>query len=151
MDAMKKILVPVDLSPASTILLEYANTIAEKFAAKIICLFVAEDPYSYTGLPVDVRLDPYDEGIEAYSRKHMKSFIEENRKRVTGAWEGVVITGHPAREIIDYAAKEKIDIIVIGTHGFTGLDRMIFGSVAEKVIKMAPCPVLVVNTYMEGE
>ena len=71
MDDIKKILVPVDLSHASTLLLQYANTIAEKFAARLILLFVMEDPYSYTGLPVEVRLDPFDEGFESYARRSM--------------------------------------------------------------------------------
>lgn len=151
MDDVKRILVPVDLSHASTMLLQYANAFAEKFAAKLVFLFVAEDPYSYTGLPVEIRLDPFDENVEAFARRSMKNFFEENRGQVTGKYENVVVTGHPAREIINFAAREKIDLIIIGTHGFTGLDRMIFGSVAEKVLKMAPCPVLVVNTYQEEE
>jgi len=150
-DDIKKILVPVDLSHASTMLLQYANTIAEKFAARLILLFVVEDPYSYTGLPVEVRLDPFDEGFESSARRSMKDFLEENRSYVTGEFESVILSGHPAREIINFAAREDIDLIVIGTHGFTGLDRMIFGSVAEKVIKMASCPVLVINTYREEE
>jgi len=148
-DDVKKILVPVDLSQATTILVQYAKGIAEKFAAKLIFLFVAEDPYSYTGLPVDIRLDPFDEGLESYALRNMKSFLEKNCPQVNCACQSIVLIGHPASEIINCAAQEDIDLIIIGTHGFTGLDRMIFGSVAEKVIKMAPCPVLVVNTFKE--
>ncbi|MCG2747940.1 MAG: universal stress protein [Desulfobulbaceae bacterium] len=148
---MKKILVPVDLSHASTILLQYANTIAEKFGARLIFLFVVEDLYSYSGLPVEIRLDPFEEDYKSYSRRNMENFLEENRHYVTGEYESIVLSGHPAKEIIDYADSEDIDLIVIGTHGFSGLDRMIFGSVAEKVIKMAPCPIMVVNTFKEEE
>lgn len=148
-DDIKKILVPVDLSDASTILLQYANDMAGKFAARLIFLFVAEDPYSYSGLPVEISLDPLDEGVVQYAQRRMKSFIDENRRHLAVEFEVVVLSGHPAREIINYAARENTDIIIIGTHGFTGLDRAIFGSVAEKVIKMAPCPVLVINTYKE--
>jgi nucleotide-binding universal stress UspA family protein len=148
---MKKILVPVDLSHASTILLQYANTIAEKFGAKLIFLFVVEDLYSYSGLPVELRLDPFDEDYKSYSRRNMENFLEENRHHVTGEYESIVLSGHPAKEIVDYADREEIDLIVIGTHGFSGLDRMIFGSVAEKVIKRAPCPIMVVNTFREEE
>jgi nucleotide-binding universal stress UspA family protein len=148
---MKKILVPVDLSHASTILLQYANTIAEKFGARLIFLFVVEDLYSYSGLPVEIRLDPFDEDYKSYSRRNMENFLEENRHHVTGEYESIVLSGHPAKEIVDYADREDIDLIVIGTHGFSGLDRMIFGSVAEKVIKRAPCPIMVVNTFKEEE
>lgn len=151
MDDMKKILVPVDLSHASTILLQYANTIAEKFGARLIFLFVVEDLYSYSGLPVEIRLDPFDEDYKSYSRRNMENFLEENRHHVTGEYESIVLSGHPAKEIVDYADREDIDLIVIGTHGFSGLDRMIFGSVAEKVIKRAPCPIMVVNTFKEEE
>lgn len=149
MNNIKKILVPVDLSDASPILLQYANYVAGKFAARLIFLFVAEDPYSYSGLPVAIRLDPLDEGVVQYAQRRMKSFIEENRGQLTGGFETVILAGHPAREIINYAVREDPDIIIIGTHGFTGLDRMIFGSIAEKVIKMAPCPVLIINTYKD--
>jgi len=148
-DEIKKILVPVDLSDASSMLLQYANDMAEKFAARLVFLCVAEDPFSYTGLPVEISLDPLDENVMQYAQKRMKSFIEENRDQLTCEFESVVLSGHPGRMIIDYAAREGVDLIIIGTHGHSGLDRMIFGSIAENVIKMAPCPVLVINTYQE--
>lgn len=149
MDDIKKILVPVDLSDVSTILLQYANDMAQKFSASLIFLVVAEDLYSYSGLPVGISLDPLDKDVVQYTQERMKSFIEENRHHLTVEFESIVLSGHPAQEIINFAAREKTDIIIIGTHGFTGLDRMIFGSIAEKVIKMAPCPVLVINTYKD--
>jgi len=149
-DEIKKILVPVDFSDASTVLLQYANDMAGKFAARLIFLFVAEDPFSYSGLPVEISLDSFDENVVQYAQKRMKSFIDANRDQLHVAFESTVLSGHPARVIIDYAAGEDADLIIIGTHGYTGLDRMIFGSIAEKVIKMAPCPVLVINTYQEA-
>jgi len=148
-DDIKKILVPVDLSDASSILLQYANDMAEKFAARLVFLCVAEDPFSYSGLPVEISLDSFAENVTEYAQKRMKSFIDENRNQLTGEFESIVLSGHPGRVIIDYAAHEDVDLIIIGTHGYSGLDRMIFGSIAENVIKMATCPVLVINTYQE--
>ena len=58
---------------------------------------------------------------------------------------GLVVTGYPAEEILKVAADRKADMIVMGTHGRTGIDRIIFGSVAEKVVKTAACPVLTIK------
>jgi universal stress protein A len=72
-----------------------------------------------------------------------KSFVDEMRgfKDI----EHVVLTGIPYEEISRFAEEEKIDLIVIGTHGRTGLDRMLFGSTAEQVVRHAPCPVITVR------
>jgi nucleotide-binding universal stress UspA family protein len=147
MNMIKKILAPIDFSEAAIMLLQQANDIAEKFNARLTMVFVAEDPFQYSGLATETGIDPFDENIVQNARRQMKNFINENKDQLTVEFESRVITGHPAREIINYAAKEGIDLIIIGSHGYVGIDRMIFGSVAEKVIKLAPCPVLVINSY----
>jgi nucleotide-binding universal stress UspA family protein len=73
--------------------------------------------------------------------KKMASFLEENRDQIPVSFESTTLFGDAAEKIISYAEKENFDLIIIGTHGHKGLEKMLFGSVAEKVIKLSPCPV----------
>jgi nucleotide-binding universal stress UspA family protein len=81
----------------------------------------------------------------------MTSFLENNKDSISSPFESSILWGQAAERIINYAEIENFDLIVIGTHGHTGLDKMLFGSVAEKVIKLAPCPVLTINTYGDDD
>ena len=150
MPTIKKILLPLDFSEASPVLLQYASLFAEKNDAKVVIVSVAEDPFTYTGIPVEMQLIPVEDSVEQNAKKRMESFLHENKDMLPSGSENVVLAGHPAEEIVTFAAEKKMDLIIIGTHGFKGLERMIFGSVAEKVIKMSPCPVLTVNTYKKS-
>lgn len=149
---IKKILLPVDFSEASTVLLPYAMEFAEKYGALLFILFVAEDPFTYSGVPDTEDLFPieYSEEIVSRARKRMATFVEDNFDESSRDVEGVVLVGHPAEAIINYANQEKMDLLIIGTHGFKGFDKLVFGSVADKVIKMAPCPVLTINTHQRA-
>lgn len=147
MPTIKKILLPLDFSEASPALLQYALLFAEKNNAKVFIVSVAEDPFTYTGIPVEMQLIPIEDSVEHNAQTRMESFLHENKDMLPADYEDIVLSGHPAEEIITFAAEKKVDLIIIGTHGYTGLERMIFGSVAGKVVKMAPCPVLTVNTY----
>lgn len=154
MKDIKKILLPIDFSEASPMLLRYAIYFAEKYDAKILVVSVVEDPYTLSGLPSEVPLlDIFDdesrESLAQYTQKRMERFFEDNISQLGVACDSVILTGHPAEEIINYAARERSDLIIIGTHGYKGFDKMLFGSVAEKVIKMSPCPVLIINTYKQ--
>jgi nucleotide-binding universal stress UspA family protein len=79
----------------------------------------------------------------------MERFLEEDMAQATVAYEGTVLFWQVAAEIIRYAEEKMADLIIIGTHGFKGLDRMLLGSVAEKIVKMAPCPVMTINAYRD--
>ena len=83
----------------------------------------------------------------------MESFMEEQREMFAAA--GVtevtskVLAGDVAEEILKYAARKKVQLIVMGTHGYKGVERIMFGSVADKVVKTACCPVMTINPYRE--
>jgi len=83
----------------------------------------------------------------------MESYIEENKTLFADAGvssvTGKVLTGDVAEEILTFAAKKKVELIVMGTHGYKGLERIMFGSVADKVVKTACCPVMTINPYRE--
>ena len=146
---IKKVLLPIDFSKASTMILPYALDFAEKYGAQLFILFVAEDPYTYSGTPVptDLLSDHYFEDMVPRAQRKLAMFVADNISKSSLDVEEIVLTGHPAEEIISYAKQKKMDLIIIGSHGFKGFEKFLFGSVAEKVIKMAPCPVLTVNTH----
>lgn len=160
MKEIKTILLPIDFSDASSILLQYGVYLAEKYDARLSIVFVAEDPFTYSGLPLtdysglpltDIPFNRLEEDMTKYARERMDRFLKTEMADLSVAHEGAVLFGQVAEEIIRYAEEKNIDLIIIGTHGFKGLDRMLLGSVAEKVVKLAPCPVMTINAYRDEE
>jgi nucleotide-binding universal stress UspA family protein len=141
MREIKKILLPIDFSGASIKILQYAIFLAEKYNAKIFIVNVMEYPHTISGVP----------NFISSAKEKMASFLEDNRDQIPVSFESSILFGHAAEKIISYAEMESFDLIIIGTHGHKGLEKMLFGSVAEKVIKLAPCPVLTINTYRHDE
>ena len=151
MREIKKILLPIDFSGASIKILQYAIFLAEKYNAKIFIVSVVEYPYTLSGLPSSKLGSEYEEQMIRIAEKKMTSFLEDNMDQIPISLKSSVLFGHAAKRIISYAEMESFDLIIIGTHGHKGLEKMLFGSVAEKVIKLAPCPVLTINTYRHDE
>ncbi len=147
MTEFKKIMVPIDFSENSPRVLEAAVDIAEKFEASLSIVFVAQSFEDYSGffvphMPISQFEDEMVEGAE----KKMVSFLAENLKSDL-PHSSTVLKGDVAEELTEYAAKNNIAMIVMGTHGYKGLEKVLFGSVAEKVVKTSPCPVLTINPY----
>ena len=123
---VKRILYPTDFSSYSNQAYFHALGLAEKYRAALTVVYV------YTPADGD--------------RAHWKSQLEQIRPANPDIPVGhAVLEGDPAAEIVKYAADAGIDVIVLGTHGRTGVDRLLMGSVAEKVMRDAPCSVLVVK------
>ena len=141
MGEIQRILLPIDFSRASSKILQYAIFIAEKFNAKIFIVHVTEYPLTLSGDPT------FTSAAVISAMERMESFVEENREQIPVSLTSSTLFGHAAEKIIGYAETENVDLIIIGSHGHKMLDRMLFGSVAEKVIKLSPCPVLTINTY----
>jgi len=143
--SLKTIVCAVDFSEYSDYALRYAVDLAKIFDADLRLIHVVELPflpsYSLAGVP-DLSL-PVDE-IEEGSRSRMQGVLKDCRRKHAEV-EGEVRTGTAFLEIINYAREVGADLIVVGTHGRTGLSHMIIGSVAEKVVRKAPCPVLSVK------
>ncbi|HHT9111008.1 MAG TPA: universal stress protein [Candidatus Brocadiaceae bacterium] len=141
---IKNVLCPVDYSVYSEKALHYAIEFAEKYQAKLYLMHVLDirvydinDPDLYNVNIVD------KETIEKLRARLLKCVSEETKGKIPV--EAIVIQGVPFTEIITAARDYKIDMIVIGTHGRTGLSHAIMGSVAEKVVRKSPCPVLTVR------
>ena len=148
---LKKILCPIDFSKPSLRGLEVAVEMAEQHSAELILVHVVQPvhPVPAPGVPAGyVSREYYEERTEA-AEKRFKEIGEEKIPRGM-ALRTKVITGHGAEEIVKLAQSEKVDLIVTATHGWTGWRRFIFGSVAERVIRLAPCPVLTVPKPAEG-
>lgn len=140
---IRSILVPVDFSRPSEKALDYAASLAGQFGAKLILLNVVEPfptpDFAYSPMALD------DNVIVAQAKEHLKKVLTR-RGLEAGLVEKILVRhGSPYTEITDAARTLKVDLIVISTHGYTGLAHVFLGSTAERVVRHAPCPVLVVR------
>ena len=143
----KKILVPVDFSDNSRKILRSAADLAARFKAELAVVYVVQNFDDYSGFFVPhVPIAQFEEEMVRNAEEKMQSFVKECLEVGTPV-QTRVLAGDVAETIVDHAARTGIDLIVMGTHGYKGLERILFGSVAEKVIKTAVCPVLSINPY----
>ena len=145
---LKRILYPTDFSEYSLAALPYAVALAQQNDAELYCLHIVEMPTEeyLTGdymVPLDVPHVPEDRILRT-ARARLERFVSEHLSEIDKVTPRV-LTGTPFVEIIRYAREQSIDMIVIGTHGHSALAAMLLGSVAEKVVRTAPCPVLTVR------
>ncbi|MHC4321702.1 MAG: universal stress protein [Planctomycetota bacterium] len=143
MISLKKILCPIDHSDCSKEALKYAVTFAMKDEAKLYLLHVIDIRSFNEGLDAMSTQIPDEETLEQLRVKLLDCIPEEIRDDMDV--EAIVIQGIPFVEIISTAKEKEIDMIVIGSHGRTGIKHMMLGSVSEKVVRKAPCPVLTVR------
>jgi nucleotide-binding universal stress UspA family protein len=146
MKPIKKVLIPIDFSSNAKKIFLSGVEMAKQFDAQIHILYVAQTLQNYEGFFVPHRPISELEGelVQGAERK-MEAFLAENQGAVR--CQSKVLLGDVAEEIVNYARQENIDMIIMGTHGYKGLERALFGSVAEKVVKTARCPVLTINPY----
>lgn len=141
----KKILCPIDFSDYSYDALEYAKDIAKTYNSKLYVLHIIYEPADFTGFYVPhISFDKIRSEIESGAKKIMTEVKEEKLKDISGA-ETMIIFGVPSDEIVRFAKDKEIDLIVIGSQGKKGIEKMVFGSTAEKVVRKATCPVLVIK------
>jgi len=141
---LKKILVPIDFSPPSKNALKYAVRFAEEFGGELTLLHVLE-PQSMTGFMAIPEATGFVEADIVAAGKNLRSLIASvrNRKIERAHWK--VRAGLPSHEIVETAKDLDVDLIVVATHGYTGWKHFCIGSTAERVVRAAPCPVLVVR------
>ena len=145
MQTKQKILVAVDFSSLSERVINTAMEMAEKFGAELHLVFVVEDlaPYAWVSIP-HISMDVLEqEMVQSASTKIERLAYEKIGDRFS--WTTKVLNGNPSEAIVSHAQSEGCTLIVMGTHGYRGLEKRLLGSVSERVLKHAPCPVLVVN------
>ncbi len=142
---IRRVLFATDFSEGSSHALPYAADIARQYGAKLFLVHVIYDVAKSAGWYVPhVSIDEIYNDMEKSARAELeKSFVDEMRG--LSDIEHVVLKGIPYEEISKFAAEKRIDLVVLGTHGRRGIDRMLFGSTAEQVVRNAPCPVLSVR------
>jgi nucleotide-binding universal stress UspA family protein len=136
--ALKNVLVAIDFDAGSDTAVEYGRELARSFGARLHLLHVMENPF----LRAMVN-DPRD--VEAGTIRQLQSRLTDADRTALHAVAAVRTSDWPADEIVRYARSERIDLIVIGTHGRPWVGHLLMGSVAERVVRTAPCPVLTVR------
>ena len=138
---LKRILVPTDFSNTSAAALRYAIVLARRFAARLYFLHVPDHRGALAETEYPIGLLETMENV-AHDRLRQLLSDEETKELLPDC---AIRIGHPAEEIVQYAREHAIDLIVMGTHGREGVMRAVLGSVAETVVRRAPCPVLTVH------
>jgi nucleotide-binding universal stress UspA family protein len=147
MVTIKHILYPIDFSECSYEVLPYVLSLAEKYGATIYLLYVAHDLSHFAGFHVPhTSIGGFTKELVEASERMMDQVCDDHLDRCPHFQRRVVV-GDVGEEIVRMAETEQIDLIVMGTHGRKGLDRTLFGSVAEFVVKHSSAPVLTVNPY----
>ncbi len=143
---IKNILVTTDLSPASYSALEYASWLEKKEKASVTLLYCVDNLPTVAYHTVDLTFDKFREEILTTERERMTVFSDPLKKMFSKTFKVVVMEGNAAQTIVEYARSNGTDIIVMSTHGRTGLEHVLLGSVSERVVRTAQCPVLTVKS-----
>jgi nucleotide-binding universal stress UspA family protein len=142
---IKTILFPTDFSNGARAAMDHAISLAKDYKAKLILLYVIQDiSIAEWYIPSSISAGELVEDMQKSAWQEMDKWIAEVSLQVKDV-EKMVVRGVPFVEIIRTAKERNADLIVIGTHGRTGIDHMLFGSTAEKVVRKAACPVLTVR------
>jgi nucleotide-binding universal stress UspA family protein len=150
---LRKILLPTDFSGCANFALPYAAAIARAAKATVICINVVEPivpAVGYSGLAEPMPIADISEQLEDSAERELPKLVDCEELHGLNV-EEVITHGDAAAEIVRVAGERQVDLIVISSHGRTGLGRMIFGSTAEAVVRHANCPVLVVKPPPEEE
>jgi universal stress protein A len=140
-----KVLHPTDFSDCASEALTKAVDLVQKLGGEVVLLQVLiETPLYGEGMLGMPNVQSIYDAQRKWAEETLEARVGELRTRgIEASWR--VQTGVPVEEIVQMAARERADMIVMGTHGRTGLNRALLGSVAERVIRLAPCPVLTVR------
>jgi universal stress protein A len=147
MVVLKKILVATDFGEASDAALSYGRELARTFGATLQVLHVVENVISRYA--TEFALVAYPEvqaQVEDAARKHLDGLLSEEDREKLRATPVILTSMSTASAIVDYAKEERVDLIIVGTHGRGAVAHLLLGSVAERVVRGAPCPVLVVRS-----
>jgi len=141
----KTILFATDFSESSDYAFQYAYSVAKKFNARLLLVHVINEPVDLRGFYVPhISFEKLEEEIEEGAQKMMEKFCRTHIRDYDN-YESIIVPGIPYDEIIKKATDSSADLIILGTHGRTGLDHVLFGSTAEKVVRKSPVPVMTIR------
>ncbi len=151
MFTVKKILFPVDFTMNMEKIIPIVKDMVKAFDAKLYVIHVIRSAEEFVGFEMGTAwYAALEKDLMDGAEKSMRRLVTEQLDDIDGV-ETQIAVGDVVDEILDYTKKQGIDLIIIGTHGRKGLEKVMFGSVAEGIIKEAPCPVLTVNPYKVGK
>jgi nucleotide-binding universal stress UspA family protein len=149
MNETNSIVVPVDFSGITTKLVDYAVNMANRLSGVIhffhVVHFYAGD--TMLGLPY---AQEYETNLLKNAEERMANLLADHKERCPKC-TGEVVIGDPVEKIVEFAQAKESDLIIISTHGLKGLEKILLGSVAERVLKRAHCPVLFLNPFKKNE
>jgi nucleotide-binding universal stress UspA family protein len=137
------VMVPVDFSKESNLAAKFASSLAEEYKTKLHVLHVIEPLHASLRLHV-ADFDAFQQKVIDQAQEDLGNVIPSSMKKRLEV-EEILEIGHPQHVIVDKAKELGVDLIVIATHGRTGFAHVLLGSVAEQVIRHAPCPVFVIR------
>lgn len=150
MKTFAKILTAIDFSENSDYAFEYALTLARQFQSELTILHVINEPVDLRGFYVPhISFEQLEKEIEEGAEKMMERFCQTWMNDDI-SYKTAIVSGVPHEEIVRKAAEIGASLVVMGTHGRTGLDHIIFGSTAERVVRGASCPVLTIRLKNEN-
>jgi len=150
MKPIDKILFATDFSATSEHAFDYAFTLAKKFNARLIVMHVINEPVDLRGFYVPhISFEKLEQEIANGAEKMMQKFCRTKIKEFEN-YECCIVAGIPYEEILKKADQEKVALVVLGTHGRSGIDHLLFGSTAERVVRKALCPVMTVRPPESG-
>jgi nucleotide-binding universal stress UspA family protein len=141
---LERILVPTDLSPLSMVALEYANSIADTYDAKVYLVYVCENVPSIKKQKKSPQIVENFKEFKKKIREELKKIAIE-KLNLADEVDIVILEGNPYKEIIRFTVENDVGLIVVASHGRTGFSHLLLGSVAEKIVRYSPVPVLTVK------
>ena len=145
--ALKQILVATDFSEPSEVAVNYGRDLARSYGATLHVVHVVENMYAYYGAEVGFAAADVERNIEAAVRRDLDATIARVGGDAVDVRAVVTHGGNVAHAITEYAREHAVDLIIVGTHGRGAVSRFLMGSVAERVVSSAPCPVLTVRAH----
>jgi len=139
------LVVPIDFSETTDKLVEYAVYMAGKLSAEIHFVHVVHF-YAGDAMVGFAYAQECEEKLLSNARQRMANLLADNKEAAKGC-SGDVLVGDPVEKIVEFAKKSAADLLIISTHGAKGLEKILLGSVAERVLKRVHCPVLFLNPY----
>lgn len=145
MASQNMIVVPTDFSQLSVAALPWAQRLAAQLQAEIHCIYVVEEPHIYATLDMGPVPIPSVEELTRSAEKRMENFTATHLKGIPGV-KTMVLMGRPAEEVVRYARENHAAVIIMTTHGYSGVKHLLLGSTTEEVLRHAHCPVLSIRS-----
>jgi len=145
MFGIHRVIVPIDFDKHTNTLVDFSIDVANKFDGKITFIHVIKKLPDYSDYGSET-FEQLERNLFGYAEKKMEVFMKNIRSKYLEC-DGEVLSGDPADAIITYVKEKLADLVIISTHGAQGIEKVLLGSVADRVIKGVCCPTLVFNPY----